>query len=292
MGTLDFAGIEQIMTQALMAGWALGAGNAIRDAKRIEKFADPAWWNEFETEYQAATATVDGEPDWWADFEREYAAHQQAGTGFGPQPFSPLEAARWIQKRVPLSLRRLRAALEAAGKTALELTKDLVNSIAEKIDTYLAEHVVAGADMGEFLRALDDVAGVVGLTAADPFYWETVFRTNVQTAYGAGKYEIQRTPEMEAAFGFYQYLTVGDSAVRPSHAALHGRVWKANDPAVDEFWPPLGFNCRCDMVSLGPDEIEAEGLVVSEGAPMLDGERVRPDPGFEGPPVSRFEVKR
>jgi SPP1 gp7 family putative phage head morphogenesis protein len=274
MGTLDFDGVERIMVQAIFTGWALGAGNAIRDVKRAtarSRFAEPAWWKEFEAEYKSATKT------------------QPFGAGFETLP--PEEAIAWIQKRVALPLRRLEAALSVSRDYAADLTKDLVNAIADKIDANLVDYVKAGADMNEFLEGLDDVAGQVGLTDVDPFYWETVFRTNVQTAYGAGRYEGMRNPEVESAMGYYQYLTVGDSAVRPEHAALHGRVWPADDPAVSEFWPPNGWNCRCSMLPLTKDEIDAEGLDISDGAPEIDGEPVKPDDGFAGPPKMRFEVK-
>ncbi len=266
MGTLDFEGVEQIMVQTILTGWALGAGNAIRDVKRAtarSRFAEPAWWKEFEAEYQ--------------------------GLGFDPLP--PENAIAWIQKRVPLPLKRLEGALEASREYGADLTKDLVNAVADKIDASLSDYVKAGADMNEFLKGLDDVAGQVGLTDTDPFYWETVFRTNVQTAYGAGKYEIMRNPEVEAAMGYYQYLSVMDSAVTELCQSLHGLVWAADDPAVSKFWPPNHFNCRSTMVPLTLDEIEAEGLTVSDGAPEIDGEAVVPDEGFAGPPKMRFEVK-
>ncbi len=42
---------------------------------------------------------------------------------------------------------------------------------------------------------------------------------------------------------WYEYLTQDDNRVRPSHAALHGTRWKADDP--DAPTPPLDYGCRC-----------------------------------------------
>jgi hypothetical protein len=37
-----------------------------------------------------------------------------------------------------------------------------------------------------------------------------------------------------------------DEKVRPSHAALHGTIWRVDDPNAPI--PPLDFGCRCAMV--------------------------------------------
>lgn len=38
-----------------------------------------------------------------------------------------------------------------------------------------------------------------------------------------------------------EFLTVGDNHVRPAHAALHGTVWRCDDPAAPA--PPLDYGC-------------------------------------------------
>jgi len=39
------------------------------------------------------------------------------------------------------------------------------------------------------------------------------------------------------------FMTQADERVRPEHAALHGTVWKLDDP--NRPVPPLGYGCRC-----------------------------------------------
>lgn len=41
------------------------------------------------------------------------------------------------------------------------------------------------------------------------------------------------------------FITKLDEKVRPSHAALHGTVWDADDPNAPV--PPLGYGCRCKL---------------------------------------------
>ncbi len=58
---------------------------------------------------------------------------------------------------------------------------------------------------------------------------------------------------------WYQYLTQNDDRVRPSHAALHGTVWKVDDP--DAPTPPLDYGCRCFIrYCAAPDSIASKVL--------------------------------
>ncbi len=48
---------------------------------------------------------------------------------------------------------------------------------------------------------------------------------------------------LDGAETWYEYLTQEDDRVRPSHAALHGTRWRADDPEAPT--PPLDWGCRC-----------------------------------------------
>lgn len=94
---------------------------------------------------------------------------------------------------------------------------------------------------------------------------ETIFRTNVQTAYAAGRYA--QMQEVSNNRPYWQYIAVGDGRTRPEHAVLHGLVF----PADHDFWitnyPPNGFNCRCTVRSLSERQVEKYGLDVQTEMP-------------------------
>lgn len=91
---------------------------------------------------------------------------------------------------------------------------------------------------------------------------QTIYRTNLQTAYMAGR---QKQFDAERSRAPYvQYLAVLDSRTRPEHAALHGKVFRLDDPAWDIIAPPNGFNCRCRARNLSAREVKARGLQVEE----------------------------
>jgi len=78
---------------------------------------------------------------------------------------------------------------------------------------------------------------------------------------------------------------VGDSAVRPEHAAMDGKVFRQDHPIWDTWTPPSGYNCRCTIVVLDDEDLAAEGITPSTEAPTLDGQTVTPDKGFETAPA-------
>ena len=94
---------------------------------------------------------------------------------------------------------------------------------------------------------------------------ENIYRTNMQTAYSAGRYaKMQAVKESRP---YWQYVTVEDKRRRLTHAAMHGMVY----PADHEFWsanyPPNGFRCRCSVRTLSARQVKQEGLTVQRKMP-------------------------
>ena len=107
---------------------------------------------------------------------------------------------------------------------------------------------------------------------------ENIFRTNLQTAYAAGRYK--KMQAVKASRPYWQYMAVMDKRVRPSHAILHGKVY----PADHEFWasnyPPNGFRCRCCARTLSERQIKKMGLTVEKDMPK-DGVWTDPKTNME-----------
>ncbi len=63
---------------------------------------------------------------------------------------------------------------------------------------------------------------------------------------------------------WYEYVTQADDRVRPSHAALHGTRWRADDPEAPT--PPLDYGCRCFIRYIAkPNTDAAEILPEADG---------------------------
>ncbi|SFB28512.1 phage putative head morphogenesis protein, SPP1 gp7 family [Pseudomonas simiae] len=94
---------------------------------------------------------------------------------------------------------------------------------------------------------------------------KTIYQTNLQSAYMAGrKASMEETTDTHP---YWMYIAILDGKTRPSHRALHGQVFRHDDPIWAAIFPPNGFNCRCRVVALSEAAVKRRGLkiVSSEG---------------------------
>jgi SPP1 gp7 family putative phage head morphogenesis protein len=201
------------------------------------------------------------------------------------EPFD--EALKFFQAKVPMTeaefyriARQARVrAFTVADMASLDALKDIQDSLAKAIET--------GQSMGDWKKSVKDI-----LSQWDVSGWraETIYRTNLQTSYQVGRYEQMTDPDVLEMRPYWRYVAVMDEKTRPTHAALHGKVFPADDPFWDTWYPPNGFNCRCTVQTLSPAEVEREGYIVEKGSryhnkpvAMPDGTVIQmlPDPGWD-----------
>ncbi|HNB46223.1 MAG TPA: phage minor head protein [Burkholderiaceae bacterium] len=118
--------------------------------------------------------------------------------------------------------------------------------------------------------------------AMTPHRLRTVFQTNTQSAYMAGRYKAQL--ENADQRPYWQYVAILDSRTRPRHRSLNGRIFRYDDPAWGVLYPPNGYNCRCRVKALSADEFAAEGGALSQGEGRM--ETVEADLGPRGGKVT------
>lgn len=117
---------------------------------------------------------------------------------------------------------------------------------------------------------------------------KTIYRTNLQTAYMAGRYKQQlENVDIEP---YWQYVAVLDSRTRPEHRELNGKVFRYDDPFWDSFYPPNGWGCRCRVRALDDDYLKENNLKPesSEGKISQGWALVSKETG-EARPISVFE---
>jgi len=102
----------------------------------------------------------------------------------------------------------------------------------------------------------------------------TIYQTNLSASYHVGRYK-----QMEAvkkARPFWQYRSQQDPSVRDEHAALDGKVYNADHPFWDTWYPPNGWNCRCYVKTLSKRQMESRGLTEE-----TRGVKQKPDEGWD-----------
>lgn len=71
----------------------------------------------------------------------------------------------------------------------------------------------------------------------------TIYRTNMRTAYHAGRW--QRIQRQKRVFPYLIYTSVMDGRERPQHRAWHNTVLPVDHAWWETHYPPCGWNCRC-----------------------------------------------
>jgi len=146
----------------------------------------------------------------------------------------------------------------------------------ERIKEILVDAVEKGGTKDDFAAAVKSAFEAEGLSPLSRAHSDIVFRQNVMSAYAAGRWEALQSAPVKDVIPAYMYVTIGDDKVRPAHAAMHGRIFAADDPIWLVWWPPNGFRCRCWVVGVDRFDIE-DGLAAIESSA---GVLVQPDPGF------------
>lgn len=219
----------------------------------------------------------------------------------------PKEAQAYLAEKslvITTTWKDLPAAAHAGSFTVARAARlEVLESIKGELDRAMADGIPFSAfqknlkpklqALGWWGKALDKTTGEVKtygngriVELGSPRRLKTIFQTNLQAAYMAGRW---KQIEAEAAEAPYvQYIAVMDNRTRPSHAALNGRVMHVNDPAWNAIAPPNGFNCRCRVRNFDADELKTRGLSESKSAGFLRTESV---PDRKGNPVTRTVIK-
>lgn len=95
---------------------------------------------------------------------------------------------------------------------------------------------------------------------------EHMLRTHGFQAYAVSRHQEQMSTVKD--FPYWRYETVGDSRVRPGHAALDGKVLRADDPWWKTHYPPWDWGCRCIVIALDEEDAEMFGISGHNDMPM------------------------
>ena len=183
----------------------------------------------------------------------EHASGKKNLADDAPDAVSFDEAIRLMKSSIPLTKdewNALEPQLRYRAFTVARLAEvDSIEAVKQKLISVL-QH---GGTVESFWsdKGLQDIAGV---SSSRPWYWETVYRTNIQTAYNAGRaveFKDNQPPYLE-------FVGIEDSRQTEICAERSGVVRPASDPWWNSNWPPLHFNCRSTVRGVYRDEIEGE----------------------------------
>ena len=214
------------------------------------------------------------------------------GDLFPEDPVGPAEAIDLFRDRVPLSKRqfdRLVADLRRKHFTVAGIEEQSLLQMAQKA---LLEAIEHGGTTDTFAARLREM-GVrytgkaygqdLGGQDLGEYHLRTVFRTNVMSAYNDGRRTIMDDPDVEDFIPFLMYSAIRDGRERDAHREMNGRIYRKDDPIWQTWYPPNGYNCRCDVVPVTREEARRlKDDQISTQPPVVGGEVATPDEGFGG----------
>jgi len=203
----------------------------------------------------------------------------------GIEPVKSVEAINFLRNLTPFTRRawaRLNPQYRMAAFTVAKVEELM---LVERTRDLLAESLDQGWTRQQFTARLNAEFDAAGVTRLNPYHLDTVYQTNMQTAYMHGRYQQMRDPEVLRALPWWRYRTMEDERVRPNHAALDGFIARATDPVWGGIYPPNGYNCRCEVEPLLDGEARQ---ALGERASVPGRERLPadggPDAGFNRRP--------
>lgn len=190
------------------------------------------------------------------------------------------DAIRWFRDklRMPdseyyaLEARARARAFTVSGVADL----DIMSEVWRAVDRAITDGTTLADFRADALEGLKEQWG-----GEIPGRLETIFRTNVQSAYSAGRYRFNTKPETRQSHPYSAFHAVLDDRTTDECAIADGTVLPTEDPWWFDHQPPLHFNCRSDVTAVTPEE--AHELGVDQDGPDADA-----DEGF-GNPFAEFD---
>jgi hypothetical protein len=281
---------------------------------------------------------ADWEPEEWP---KERPATFAAGGG-GIEPGTWWEAVRAFRSRIPKSWRTAKRLQKQAERLAAKIAKEesssaldtlkkrlaglqeaidgtfrikgataaqatrIQNLIADAIEKKAIPKALKTASLANFIRRAQ-VEGIIGMTSAR---LETVYRTNVASAFNEATVNTMSDPAMERWAPLLRLVEIHDQRTRGApggvyrgksesrnpgyHWQMDGYVGTAEDFRKQGLVPPNGFNCRGSLEPVTYDEAVDMGLVRKDGSldrkalsrynarrQQIIDRGLYPDPGFK-----------
>lgn len=196
----------------------------------------------------------------------------------------PKDAVAYLKSKGYVISDRWHEVLTDAHAKAFTVAKAMRLDILETIRGKLDEALANGMTERDFIKQLTPELQKLGwwgkqtwvdgsgnariVQLGSPHRLKTIYRTNMQTSFMAGRY--RRYKANVDARPYWMYVAVLDGNTRPDHRKLNGRVFRHDDPIWRSLFPPNGWGCRCRVRALSEAQVKRMGLTVESSEGYLD----------------------
>jgi SPP1 gp7 family putative phage head morphogenesis protein len=160
------------------------------------------------------------------------------------------DASEFLKNRIGLSSADFAKIQDSYSRTAATFSRAWSQKVVNEINKSIFESTARGEHVQDAMKRLHQAFITTGVSAANPWVLETIVRTQTQIAYSAGRENGLRDPSIQEILWGFEYVTVGDDRVRPTHAAMDGVRRGKADSIWNQWTPPCGWNCRCSKLPI------------------------------------------
>lgn len=198
------------------------------------------------------------------------------------------EAVKFLEQKMPITKDEWKLLEPKARFRAFTVAKLGSATLIDTVKQQLLGVLEDGKGYAEFWNRIKQTVEN-DVSKIKPGYWETVFRTNTQSAYVAGKLQQFENSGVAA----YQLMVIED--VRTSRICRnllnknsgYGIILPVKHPFWQKYgFPPYHFNCRSSIRGVWPSQVGKIGNVVTNpGMKSIQLRNFKPQGDFGGNPL-------
>lgn len=175
---------------------------------------------------------------------------------------------------------------QEVNSKAFTVAKVVNAEVLDTIKTSVAEVLATGATERQFQKELTPVLKKQGwwgkkivvdsegnaevVQEGSAHRLRTIYRTNLQTAFQAGRYKQQF--ENADARPWWTYVSILDGVAR--HDGMHMKTFRFDDPIWQYLYPPNGWGCRCRVRAMSDSKVQRLKITPLTSAGKLTTKKV------------------
>jgi len=204
------------------------------------------------------------------------------------------EAASWLLGRVPVTKQTWTFLDENAQRKAFTVAGVAKADVIRDVLLSLDRAVANGETLEDFKKRVGQqlVDAWAGSVINPAWRVETIFRTNAQLAYNAGRHRQMTEPAILKVRPYWRFDAILDNRVTRGCELADGTTLPHEHPWWGSNYPPRHFNCRSVVRSIRKKQAEREGITQTPPTELAqDGFGALPDEAEWAPDTKRYPAE-
>ena len=185
------------------------------------------------------------------------------------KPFA--EAVAFFRAKLNLTTARWDEIWQGEHAGAFTVAGAMRDAMLDDFRKAVDKAISQGTTLEDFRKDFDTIVARYGWSYNGSRNWrsEVIYKTNIRTAYMAGRWQQLTSPELRQLKPYLEYRHGDSRNPRLQHVAWDGLILAADDPWWQTHYPPNGWGCKCKVFAAGPRDLERAGKTGPDTAPEI-----------------------